>query len=227
MPQPPLVEPAQRYDGGRNDDRGTVIVVAAGANSLPTDLTDAYVIAADSGADAATHLNLLLSEVVGDLDSIRPETLSQLETAGVNIERHSPEKDQTDLELALAAAHRRDPKRIIVLATTEGRLDHLYAILLAITAAARKDVIVDADLGTAQAHTIVDRRTLHGTPGQLISLYAIGEDATGITTTGLRYPLTNATLSGASPLGTSNEFTDHQAEITVAQGRLLAVRPLT
>jgi thiamine pyrophosphokinase len=202
-----------------------VVVVAAGARSLPSGLGGAYVIAADSGADAAIHLRLAPNELVGDLDSIRPETLTRLETVGVKIERHNPQKDQTDLELALAAALRRDPARIVVLASGEGRLDHLYAVLLAIVAAASPNVTVDADLGSALAHVIVHRRTLHGSPGQLISLFAIGEDAREVTSTGLRYPLTNDVLPATSALGTSNEFTAHLAEINVAEGRLLAIRP--
>jgi len=43
----------------------------------------------------------------------------------------------------------------------------------------------------------------------------------GVTLTGLKYPLTDHTISGAFPLGVSNEFTGAEASASVKEGSLL------
>ena len=78
-------------------------------------------IAADGGAELARMLGLSVDLVVGDMDSISAETLAGIE----RVERHAAEKDATDLELALVAALRFEPERVLVLGGGGGRLDHL------------------------------------------------------------------------------------------------------
>jgi len=73
----------------------------------------AAVIAADSGAELGGRIDLL----VGDLDSISAETLAGIE----RVERHPAKKDATDLELALRAALRLEPERILVVGGAGGR----------------------------------------------------------------------------------------------------------
>src|SRR3989442_200655 len=106
----------------------TVVVLAGGPNG-PAAMTlpaGATVIAADSGAELGGHIDLL----VGDLDSISAETLASIE----HVERHAVDKDASDLELALAAALRLEPKRLLVLGSAGGRLDHLFGSLLILAA---------------------------------------------------------------------------------------------
>lgn len=93
----------------------TVVVLAGGPDRPAVVLVppDATVIAADSGAELGGPIDLL----VGDLDSISAETLSGIE----HVERHRVDKDATDLELALTAAMRLEPERILVLGSAAGR----------------------------------------------------------------------------------------------------------
>src|ERR1700730_8026779 len=98
----------------------TVVVLCGGPGSL--DVADlpagATVIAADGGAELAWMLGLSVDLVVGDMDSISAETLAGIE----RVERHAVEKDATDLELALVAALRFEPERVLVLGGGGGRL---------------------------------------------------------------------------------------------------------
>ena len=59
-----------------------------------------YVIAADSGMDHALALGVEVDLLVGDLDSVLPESIPLAK----RVERHPWDKDVTDLELALLAA---------------------------------------------------------------------------------------------------------------------------
>jgi thiamine pyrophosphokinase len=197
----------------------TVVVLAGGPDrpALVRVPADATVIAADGGAELGGPIDLL----VGDLDSISPETLAGIE----NVERHAVDKDATDLELALTAAMRLEPERILVLGSAAGRLDHLFGSLLLLAAEDFAGVQVDAQLGAAAVHVIRGERTLSGEPGELISLFAVHGRASGVVTEGLVYPLRAETLESGSSRGLSNVFAASEARIELERGVLLAVRP--
>lgn len=201
----------------------TVVVLSGGPGSL--DVADlplgAIVIAADGGAELARMLGLGVDLVVGDLDSISAETLAGIE----RVERHAVEKDATDLELALVAALRLEPERVLVLDGGGGRLDHLLGGLLLLAAEAYAGVRVDAQFGAAAVHVVRGERTLHGEPGELISLMAVHGPATRVVTSRLVYPLRRETLEPGSSRGISNVFAATEARIALERGVLLAVRP--
>jgi thiamine pyrophosphokinase len=159
---------------------GVVVVLADGpdrpaAVAVPD---GARVIAADGGAELAAELGLELNLLVGDFDSITSNTLAGIE----HVERHPKEKDATDLELALAAALRLEPERILVLGGAGGRLDHLVGGLLLLAADTYAGVQIDAQIGAAAVHVVRGERTLHGERGELVSLLAVNGPASGIVT---------------------------------------------
>lgn len=196
----------------------TVVVVTAGPDVPWIELPEgATVIAADGGADSGYAVDL----AVGDFDSVSSETLARLG----NVERHPAEKDATDLELALAAAMREEPDRILVVGSPGGRLDHLVGVFLLLAAGAYAGVQVDAQLGEAALHVVRGTRTIHGSQGELISLFAVHGPADGVETHGLVYPLRGETLEPGTSRGVSNVFGAAQARITVAAGVVVAVRP--
>src|SRR4051794_26949555 len=96
-----------------------VVVFAGGARPAAADLadlpTEAFVIAADSGADHARELGWRIDLAVGDFDSVDPMTMIDLRAAHAEIEAHPAAKDQSDLELALDRAVEREPDRIVVI----------------------------------------------------------------------------------------------------------------
>ncbi len=117
------------------------------------------------------------------------------------------------------------PARIVVVASGEGRLDHLLASCLGLGRPVLAGVEVDAYVGEALVHVVRDRRTLRGSPGETVSLLAIGGPATGVRTVGLEYPLAAETLEPASSRGVSNLFVETEATVSIETGVLLAVRP--
>jgi thiamine pyrophosphokinase len=193
----------------------TVVVLAGGPDrpagfALPPGAT---VIAADSGAELGFPIDL----AVGDFDSISAETLARME----RVERHPQAKDASDLELALDAALRQGPERILVLGGAGGRLDHLLGGLLLLAA----DAYAGVQLGAAAVHVVRGERRLAGEPGELISLFAVQGAASGVVTEGLVYPLRGETLEPGSTRGLSNVFAEPEARIGIERGVLLAVRP--
>ena len=56
-----------------------------------------------------------------------------------------------------------------------------------------------------------------------VSVFSWTEEAKGVSSRGLKYPLSDATLTRAFALGISNEFAEEEAEISVKDGMLLIV----
>ena len=204
-------------------------VVAGGSLPVPQAARfvppGAPVIAADSGLDNALELGLQATFAIGDFDSASPGAVAAAESSGVRIERHPAEKDATDLELALDVAIAMAPRRILVIATRGGRLDHDLANQLLLASDRYASAEVDALVGDALVHVVRHERTFEGEPGEFLTLLALNGPAVGVTTDGLAYPLRDEILEPGSSRGVSNVFEGGTARVTVESGVLLAVRP--
>jgi thiamine pyrophosphokinase len=202
-----------------------VVVVASGAGPSVAVPSAPTVVAADGGLDRATALGLAVDVVIGDLDSASPAALAAAEAAGARIVGHPEAKDATDLELALDEALALGARRVLVVASAGGRLDHLLGSLLLLGADAYAGAELDAIVGDALVHVIRVGRTLAGETGELVTLLAVGGPASGIVTEGLEYRLSGETLEPGSSRGVSNVFAAAEARITVGSGVVLAIRP--
>ena len=200
--------------------------VPAAVGPLPA---DALVIAADSGLEHAALLGLRVDVLVGDLDSAEPRDVRAAEAAGVHVERHPADKDATDLELALELALARGATRVTVVSGGGGeRLDHHLAELLLLGSQRFAGLRLDARIGSARVVPVhaPEGVALAGAPGAILTLLALGGAATGIVTTGLRWPLRAETLHAGSTRGVSNEIVAGPVRVELAAGRLLAVGTL-
>ena len=208
---------------------GTALIIAGGARPDPLvvkALPDIdFCVAADGGADHARACGLAVNALVGDLDSVSEGELTTLRSAGIEIDQYPAAKDNTDLELALLRAMATTPDRMIVIGIGGGRVDHELANMAALAADAYSDVPIEGLVGSARLSIIRGARTLAGVLGETVSLLPMHGRATGITTEGLQYPLTDEALEPGSARGVSNHFTAVEAMVTVVSGVLLAVQP--
>jgi thiamine pyrophosphokinase len=183
---------------------------------------DDWILAADGGLHNARRLGLTPAVVIGDLDSVGPDDLAPLDDQGVTVVRHPERKDETDLELALAYAVRHGADEILVLGALGDRWDQTLAnaLLLALPVLARtRTWLVD---GSQQVTLLRGSQSLslHGAPGDTLSLLPLAGDAHGVTTDGLEYPLKNETLRFAATRGVSNTLLDPAATVRLAEGLL-------
>jgi thiamine pyrophosphokinase len=186
---------------------------------------DALVIAADSGLDHVHALGRRADLVVGDLDSVTPAALERAGAERTAVEEHPADKDATDLELALDAAKRAGATRVTVVGAGGGRLDHFLGNALLLVAPEWDAFELHALIGAAHAVVVRDATELHGAVGSLVSLLAVAGPVHGITTDGLRWPLTGDELRPGSTRGVSNEMTAPFATVSVRDGVLLAIQP--
>ncbi|MGA1074519.1 MAG: thiamine diphosphokinase [Ilumatobacteraceae bacterium] len=203
------------------------VVVVTGAAPLPPDAASrvpagAIVLAADGGLDHALAAGLTPAGLIGDLDSVSEDGLAWARQHST-IDRHDPDKDRTDTELALAMAADLAPRRVVMLAGGGDRLDHLLAAIGALGDRSLTAVPeVDGWWGDERFHV------LHG-PGQLrlelelgaiVSLLAPHGTAEGVTTSGLRWPLDDRDLGPLAGHGVSNEVVEEHVGIRMRAGVL-------
>jgi len=190
-------------------------------------------IAADGGLRWAQKLGVQVDVVVGDMDSVEGAALPEAEAGGAEIVKHDPDKDATDLELALRLACDRGASSITLIGGHGGRLDHFLGNITLLSALP-KGVQAQALMGQTEIFVIRGHGTrgvkqqgeelvLNGKPGQLVSLIPWGGDAAGIKTEGLRWPLAGETLPLGTSRGISNEMTSTQASVSLESGTLLVV----
>ncbi len=183
------------------------------------------VIAANGGMAHLLACGCYPDVVVGDMDSLPAAARPAIEGEGLAVVTHPADKDETDLELALIYAIERGPsaRPVRVAAALGGRLDQLLAnvFLLAHPVVAGRDVrLVEPD---QEAWLLRGEETLHGQPGDLVSLLPVGGPARIERTAGLAWPLIGETLSFGPARGVSNRMTERRASVIVSGGVLLCI----
>lgn len=195
------------------------VIVGAGelGEASPLIPDGAYVIAADAGLRHLERAGIAPDLIVGDFDSLDRVPV------GANVVTHSPEKDDTDMVLAVREALSRGAETIVIYGGMGGRPDHEYANIQTLA------FIADNGgrgylVGRGVVCTVIKNSRLDFAGGRrgIVSVFAHGDRAEGVNLRGLKYPLTDYTLTSDYPLGVSNEFTGVPASVSVRDG-LLAV----
>ncbi len=181
------------------------------------------IIAADSGAAGARRAGLSVDHLIGDLDSIADDVLEWVEACGATVHRYPPDKDRTDLELALTLATEMGADRLVVVGGHGGRLDHLAANL-ALLADRRWPNPLTWLAGADRVEIVRGTRHLPVPVGSTLTVLA-AEATRGVTTRGMRWPLTEANLSPGSTRGVSNIVESSPVTVAVREGTVMVVIP--
>ncbi len=183
------------------------------------------VIAADGGAARCLAADVEPDIVVGDLDSLDEASRDTLIKRGIAFVHAQADKDESDLDLAIAEARRRSATELVVAGTIGGRLDHELAALGTIARAADLAPVIEDDRGIGKLLS-ADGRPAADIPGpRVFSLIPLLGPAV-VTCTDAHWPLTNAELAPISSLGLSNRVADGaSARVIVHAGVLLLYLP--
>lgn len=164
----------------------------------------------------------------GDFDSVTQQELSLIEEKVKEINRFKPEKDETDMELALNWALLQKSVSIRLFGATGGRLDHLFANI---------QLLLNPILEEQPVHIeIIDRKNIVyiKPPGEYsikknknfryISFVPITMEIRGLTLKGFKYPLRNRHIPIGSTLCISNELINEYGTFSFTEGILMIVR---
>lgn len=164
----------------------------------------------------------------GDFDSVTKEEMNWIEKQVPEIRKFKPEKDKTDMELALDWAIKQNPEKIRILGGTGGRLDHFFAnvhLLLKpelknaasqIEMIDNRNIIFVKEPGTYTIEKMASKK--------YVSFVPLTSAVKGLTLKGFRYELSNCELPIGSTLCISNELADDRGTFSFSDGILMVVR---
>lgn len=188
-----------------------------------------FVVAADAGGEWCMSLGRIPDLTVGDFDSAAPGALRRLRSAGIDVAEYPAEKDESDLDLAVAAAIARGADSVTLTACSGGRLDHTLASVGSLLRAGG-DGTADLQEPSFAAWTVGAGEgagiELESERGSVFSVFAIGE-ARGVAITGGMFPLTAAPLPSLSSLGLSNVVSASRIIVSAATGTLVVIVQVT
>ena len=212
------------FSGGRTD-----LVFAA---EFMKDQKNAFLIAADRGLEALVSLGLRPNAVIGDFDSTSKETIDQVNSFekedDITVIRLNPVKDDTDTEAAVrfALENNKEPGDIYILGGTGSRVDHILGNISILGLGkdfGKKIILLDEN---NRIELLFEGRTIlkEEAFGDFVSLIPFGDEVTGLTLKGFKYPLKNGVLKGFNSLGISNEIVSKEAHISFDSGVLIMVQ---
>ncbi|MFD2443478.1 thiamine diphosphokinase [Bacillus sp. CGMCC 1.16607] len=182
----------------------------------------------DRGVFTLLSRGIKPSYAFGDFDSVIKEELMVVEKEVQNLRKFIPEKDETDLELALNWALEQHPFEIRIFGGTGGRLDHFFAnvqlLFKGLTTNSECPIsIIDNKniifLKLPGAHTLPK---LHDK--KYISFLPFTSTIEKITLKGFKYPLIDRNISVGSTLCISNELIADYGTYSFSNGILIVIR---
>ena len=199
-------------------------VLAGGDSSLLPKDQELYV-GVDGGCLKLLEQGLPLDMAVGDFDSISETDLSKIQTQAKQVVQSVPEKNDTDLELALKAVFEAYPEAAVtVYGAFGGRLDHFLSNIFLPTDPDLTPYMEQIQLVDGQNRLIYRPAGCHEIQPDPAMSYVgfmpVGEGHLEIT--GAKYPLHQENYFLKAMYG-SNEFLDQPIQVSLDRGYLVIV----
>ncbi|MBN8191507.1 thiamine diphosphokinase [Bacillus sp. NTK074B] len=164
----------------------------------------------------------------GDFDSVSSKELEEITGTVQEVNRFQPEKDETDLELALNWAIEQKPEKINIFGATGGRLDHFMGNLQLLMMPSLLEKGIPVEIIDVQNRIYLAKSGEHSVAEipeyQYISFVPVTENVEGITLTGFKYPLNNRNIPRGSTLCISNELIQSSGTFSFSNGILMVIR---
>lgn len=172
------------------------------------------IVAVDGGLFYCQQMNIVPDLLIGDFDSATPELLQQYSHMAKL--QFPTDKDDTDLELALQVVNTPDVEAIGLFGVMGHRVDHALNNLN-LTCRFSKIVI---ETETESIFCINREKHIDCFEGQKLSLLPLNSPVIGVSTTGLKWELKNATIDKYFR-SISNVCLSRSVQIHVDSGELI------
>lgn len=184
-----------------------------------------YVVGVDKGALMLLENGVVPDFVLGDFDSVTEEELAKIQHRCPEVKAFDPiDKDYTDTELAFNWSLQQQPREILLLGALGDRVDHTLANIHLLHKALTNNTPCIIK-GKKNRVMLIDSPTvLMKERFAYVTLLPLSTKVMGITLTGFKYPLQNATLTIGQSLGVSNVLLGDTGTINLTQGELLVIQ---
>lgn len=206
-----------------------VVILAGGpAEELPdfSVWSDVIYIGVDAGTSALLERGIQPAAAVGDFDSVSKEQFEEIKGIFPDLQPAYSEKDETDAELALAAAMGYQPDTVIVTGVTGGRLDHYMSALHATFDYQMRYPNTSFFLVNRQNRIRFLKAGGHAVQRdsryRYISFYPFAEEIRGFSLTGFKYEVADETIPFGSTRFISNEL-EHAGVVSFIEGNCIMI----
>lgn len=184
------------------------------------------ILAADHGLAFCYEQGIRPDYVVGDFDSTDPEIVQACrDDVTIPVETYLPEKDMTDTDIAIRKAVSLGADQVILFGATGTRMDHTLSNIYNLLSFCERGIpasIVDPYNRITMLAGGEYRLSRQDQFGNRISLFPFREEVTGVTLSGVKYPVRDARLVfDNGGMFVSNEITEQEAFIFWKSGTLL------
>ncbi|MBP2655436.1 MAG: thiamine pyrophosphokinase [Firmicutes bacterium] len=205
--------------------RSQILLVAGGRPPSKEWLTIAaatYPIwAVDRGIDICQASNVIPLLLIGDGDSATPEGWTWGTTLGIPVEIHPPEKDLTDLQLALQKLGLLyDQAAVVVTGVWGGRFDHSFSNIFSLLGCGQFGISGYCAADESEVLVLLkghDSVKIHAPcKPDVVSLLPLSPYCSGVFIDGVHWPLSAVELTIGLPYSISNRPTKNPTDITVS-----------
>lgn len=205
------------------------VIIANGDLEYTSEITKTIknaqlIISADGGARHLRALNILPHVIIGDFDSIHKKDYTFFQKKQVKIINFPLKKDYTDTQLCVSYALEHEASDITLFGVTGSRVDHTIANIFLLKRVAELNIPARIINRHNEIYIVTNHLELKGHPKELLSIIPVTPDVTGVTLTGLEYPLHNAHMKMGESLGISNVFNEAIASISIASGMVIVTK---
>ncbi|KIL47674.1 thiamine diphosphokinase [Jeotgalibacillus campisalis] len=184
-------------------------------------------IGVDRGTKKLIEAGFSVERAFGDFDSVTKEEFNHIISHVRKLEVAEPEKNETDLEMALKwALSESQPIRLI--GATGGRLDHFMGNLQLLTSPLVLKHTHSVEILDEQNRISLlksgDFKVENDPDYRYLSFIPITPEVKKFTIAGVKYPLTDHDLKMGTTLTISNEFIASHASISFQSGIIMMVR---
>ena len=136
-------------------------------------------ITADGAYDYLRKYQIMPAVLIGDMDSISPDSLEWIESLDIEIVRYSTDKEHTDSELAVThlSLHHDNFERIHILGLSGNRPDHVYGNYLLLSGRFENTSLFAFVDGYMIQAVTEGKHWFTATPNSLVSVFAIRRPA--------------------------------------------------
>jgi thiamine pyrophosphokinase len=189
---------------------------------------DSIWVGVDRGVYTLINKGIQPNLAFGDFDSVSSGELVEIENVVKHLEKFKPEKDETDMELALNWALEQMPVQIRIFGASGGRLDHFFAnvqLLIKPVLAGTETEIFLIDRNNVIFVKAAGKYEIKKLPKKkYISFIPVTLNIKGLTLEGFKYPLKDCHISIGSTLCISNELIRDYGNFSFLEGILIVVR---
>ncbi|NQD65880.1 thiamine diphosphokinase [Bacillus haikouensis] len=182
----------------------------------------------DRGVITLLQNELYPAGAFGDFDSVSTEEWSLIEKKVKTVNTYQPEKDETDLELALNWVLKQNPDSIKIFGGTGGRLDHFMGNIQLLMQPDMLESGIKIEMIDVQNQLWVERPGEHTIKESSVRKYISFVPMTGsvenLTLSGFKYPLKKRNIFRGSALCISNELIQSSGTFSFTNGILMVIR---